>query len=64
MAPYLGFSQLLLVALGVLCLLIHVGRTHAPSIAPETSPTPNAPTQARHSLCPLLGFIPQPLCDA
>ena len=47
MAPHVGFSQLLLVALGLLCLLIHVGWPHAPSIAPETSPTPNTRRRKR-----------------
>ena len=65
MAPHVGFSQLLLVALGLLYLLIHAGWPHAPSIAPETSSTPNTRRRKRATdPKPVPGFIHNPLRDA
>src|SRR5687768_961698 len=65
MASNLVFYQLLLVALVLICLLIHVGWPNAPSSAPQTSRKPTTRRRKRATdPKPFPGFIHKPLCDA
>ena len=65
MASNLVFYQLLLVALVLICLLIHVGWPNAPSSAPQTSRKPTTRRRKRATdPKPFPGFIHNPLCDA
>jgi transposase-like protein/IS1 family transposase len=65
MTPNLLFCQLLLVALVLICLLIHVGWPNDPLCVPKTPSKPNQ----RQGKCskeprPFTGFILKPLCEA
>ena len=65
MAPNLLFYQLLLVALVVICLLLHVGWPDAPRAIPATSPKPHKRRRKRSTEpTPFPGFIHKPLCAA
>jgi hypothetical protein len=47
MAPHLSFYQLLLVALVLICLMIHVWWPDAPSVIPKTPRKPATPRRNR-----------------
>ncbi len=65
MTPHLLFYQLLLLALVLICLLIHVGWPDVPSAIPPTSPKPNKRRRKRSTEpTPFPGFIHKPLCAA
>jgi hypothetical protein len=65
MASNLVFYQLFLVALVLICLLIHVGWPNAPSSAPQTSRKPTTRRRKRATdPKPFPGFIHKPLRDA
>jgi IS1 family transposase len=59
------FSQLLLVALVLICLLIHVGLPDDPPRAPKTPPEPNRRQHWRSKEPkPFTGLLHKPLCEA
>jgi len=59
------FCQLLLVALVLICLLIHVGVPDDPPRAPKTPPASNKRRRKRSTEpTPFPGFIHKPLCEA
>ena len=65
MAPNPLLYQLLLVALVLICLLIHVWWRDAPSASPPTTLTPDPPRRKRSTEPkPFPGFIHIPLCAA
>src|SRR5215475_8107801 len=65
MVPNVLFYQLFLVALVVICLLIHVWWRDAPSASPPTVLTPDTPRRKRSTKPkPFPGFIHIPLCAA
>src|SRR5215475_9723969 len=65
MVPNVLFYQLFLVALVVICLLIHVWWRDAPSASPLTVLTPDTPRRKRSTKPkPFPGFIHIPLCAA
>jgi len=65
MAPNLLLYQLLLVALVLLCLLIHVGWPDDPSATSKTSLQPDKPQRKRSTEPkPFTGLIHKPLCEA
>jgi hypothetical protein len=65
MVPNLLFYQLLLVALALICLIIHVCLPAAP---PLMSKTPLKPDKPRHKRSkepkPFTGYLHKPLCQA
>ena len=65
MAPHLLFYQLLLVALVLVCLMVHVWWPDAPRAIPQTPRRP-APLRRKRSPAPkpFPGFIHKPLCEA
>jgi hypothetical protein len=65
MAPNLLWYQLLLVALVLICLLIHVGWPDHPSATSKTSLQPDKPRRKRSTApTPFTGLIHKPFCDA
>src|SRR5438876_8449879 len=65
MAPNLLFDQLLLVALVLICLIMHVGWPDPPSPTPRTPLKSDTPRRQRSKAPkPFPGLIHQPLCDA
>ncbi len=65
MAPHCLFYQLLLVALIVLCLLMHVCWPDKPAAASQLSLEPNKRHRKRSKESkPFTGLIHQPLCEA
>jgi hypothetical protein len=63
MVPNVLFYQLFVVALVVICLLIHVWWRDAPSASPPTALTPDTPRRKRSTEPkPFPGFIHIPLC--
>lgn len=65
MAPNCLFYQLLLVALIVLCLLMHVCWPDKPAAASQLSLEPNKRHRKRSKESkPFTGLIHQPLCEA
>ena len=65
MAPHLLLYQLLLVALVVLCLLMHVWWPDHPRPTPQTRLKPDKPRRQRSQAPqPFTGFIHKPLCAA
>ena len=64
MAPNLLFYQLLLVALVLICLMIHVWWPDPPSARPRTF-KPDKPRRKRSKEPkPFTGYIHKPLCEA
>jgi hypothetical protein len=64
MAPNLLLCQLLVVALVLLCLLIHVGWPDNPSTPSKTSLKTDKPRRKRSKEPkPFTGLIHKPLCD-
>ena len=65
MAPNLLLYQLLLVALVLICLLIHVEWPNNPSATSKTSCQPDKPRRKRSTEPkPFTGLLHKPLCDA
>ena len=65
MVPNVLFYQLFVVALVVICLLIHIWWCDAPSARSPTAPTPDTPRRKRSTEPkPFPGFIHIPLCAA
>jgi hypothetical protein len=65
MVPNVLFYQLFVVALVVICLLIHVWWRDAPNARPPTALTPDTPRRKRSTEPkPFPGFIHIPLCAA
>jgi len=65
MAPNLLFYQLLVVALVLICLLIHVWWPDDPSATLQTSFKPDKPRRKRSTTPkPFTGLIHKPLCEA
>jgi hypothetical protein len=65
MAPNLLWYQLLLVALVLICLLIHVGWPANPSATSKTSLKPDKPRRKRSKdPKPFPGLLHKPLCEA
>src|SRR2546423_15323768 len=65
MTPPLLFSQLLLLALVLVCLMVHVWWSDAPRAIPQTSRKPAPPRRKRSPAPkPFPGFIHKPLCEA
>src|SRR5262249_12365536 len=65
MAPNLLLYQLLLVALVLICLIIHVSWPDAPSVIPQTPRKPDQPRRKRSKAPkPSTGLIHRPLCEA
>ena len=65
MVPNVLFYQLFVVALVVICLLIHVWWRDAPSASPPTALTPDTPRRKRSTEPkPFPGFLHLPLCAA
>jgi IS1 family transposase len=65
MAPHLVFYQLLLVALVLICLLMHVWWPDHPRPSPQTLLKPDKPRRQRSKAPkPFTGFIHKPLCAA
>jgi hypothetical protein len=65
MVPHVVFYQLLVVALVVICLLIHVWWPDAPSASPPAARTPDTPRRKRSTAPkPFPGFLYTPLCVA
>ena len=65
MAPNLLLYQLLLVALVLICLLIHVGWPANPSATFKTSLKPDKPRRKRSTEPkPFTGLLHKPLCEA
>jgi hypothetical protein len=65
MAPNLLFYQLLLVALVLLCLMVHVWWPDHPTPTPRTSLKPSTPRRTRSKEPkPFTGYIHKPLCEA
>jgi hypothetical protein len=65
MAPNLLLYQLLLVALVLICLLIHVGWPDNPSATSKTVLQPDKPQRKRSTEPkPFTGLIHKPLCEA
>jgi hypothetical protein len=59
------FYQILVVALVLICLLLHVGLTDNPSCAPKTLLQPHPPRCRRSKEPkPFTGLIHKPLCEA
>src|SRR5512145_325782 len=59
------FYQLLLVALVLICLLLHVGLSDNPPHVPNTPPEPNLRRRRRaKEPKPFTGLIHKPLCEA
>ena len=65
MAPHLLFYQLLLVALVLICLMVHVWWPEHPTPTPRTSLKLSKPRRKRSKEPkPLTGYIHKPLCEA
>jgi IS1 family transposase len=65
MAPNLLVYQLLLVALVLICLMLHVWWLDAPSVIPQMPRKPDTPRRKRSKAPkPLPGLIHRPLCAA
>jgi transposase-like protein len=65
MVPNLPFYQLLLVALVLICLMIHVWWPDPPSATPQTPRKPGQPRRTRSKEPkPFTGLIHKPLCEA
>ena len=65
MVPNLLFYQLLLVALVLICILVHVGWPDRPNVTPQTPRKPGKPRCKRSKeLKPFTGYIHKPLCEA
>jgi hypothetical protein len=65
MVPNLLFYPLLLVALVLICLLLHVGWPTPPSTTPQTPVRPDKPRRQRSKdPKPFPGFLHKPLCEA
>jgi hypothetical protein len=65
MAPNLLLYQILLVALVLICLLIHIWWSDDPCIAPQMLRRADKPRRTRSKgPQPFTGFIHQPLCEA
>src|SRR5713226_9274857 len=65
MAPHLLFYQLLLVALMLVCLMMHVWWPDAPRAIPQTPRKLATPRRKRSQAPkPFPGFIHKPLCEA
>jgi hypothetical protein len=65
MAPNLVLSQLLVVALVLICLLTHVGWPDHPSAPSKTSLQPDKPRRKRSKEPqPFTGLFHKPLCAA
>jgi hypothetical protein len=65
MAPNLLVYQLLLVALGLICLMLHVWWADTPSVIPQIPRKPDTPRRKRSKApTPFTGFIHKPLCAA
>jgi hypothetical protein len=63
--PHLLFYQLLLLALVLLCLIMHVWWPDAPKAIPQTPRKPAPPRRKRsQDPQPFPGFIHKPLCEA
>jgi hypothetical protein len=58
------FYQLLLIALVLLCLLVHVGLPNDPPHVPKTSLEPTLRRRRSKEPKPFTGLIHQPLCEA
>jgi hypothetical protein len=62
MAPNLLFYQLLLVALVLICIMIHVWWPDRPSVTPQTPLKPGKPRRKRSKEPkPFTGYIHKPL---
>jgi hypothetical protein len=57
------FYQLLLIALVLLCLLVHVGLPNDSPSVPKTPLDPKPPRRSKEPK-PFSGLIHQPLCEA
>jgi len=65
MVPNLLFYQLLLVALVLICILVHVWWPDRPNVTPQTPRKPGKPRRKRSKeLKPFTGYIHKPLCEA
>jgi hypothetical protein len=65
MAPNLLFYQLLLVALVLMCLMVHVWWPAHPTPTPRTSLKPRHPRRKRSTEPkPFIGYLHKPLCEA
>jgi hypothetical protein len=65
MTPPLLFYQLLLLALVLVCLMMHVWWPDAPRVIPQTPRKPVPPRRKRSPAPkPFPGFIHKPLCEA
>lgn len=65
MVPNLSLYQLLLIALVLICLMLHVWLPDDPPRAPTTSLEPHQPRRRRAKAPkPFTGLIHKPLCDA
>ena len=65
MVPNLLFYQLLLVALVLICLMLHVWWPDHPSATPQTPLKPGKPRRQRSKAPkPFTGLIHKPLCEA
>jgi hypothetical protein len=65
MAPNLVFYQLLLVALVLICLMVHVWWPDYPTPTRRTSLKPSTPRCKRSTAPkPITGYIHKPLCEA
>ena len=65
MAPNLLFYQLLLVALALICLIIHAWWPNNPRATPQRPLKPDKPRCKRSQAPkPFTGLIHKPLCDA
>lgn len=58
------FYQLLLIALVLLCLLVHIGLPNDPPRAPKTPLDPKPRRRRSKDPKPFAGLIHQPLCEA
>jgi hypothetical protein len=65
MVPNLLFYQLLLVALVLICILVHVWWPDRPNVTPQTPRKPGKPRRKRSTEPkPFTGYIHKPLCEA
>jgi IS1 family transposase len=65
MVPNVLLYQLFVVALVLICIMVHVWWPDRPSVTPQTSRQPSKPRRKRSKeLKPFTGYIHKPLCEA